>query len=784
MKKNLLNTRIVNYLFVIIIFLEFGCKKNLSDLQTASYPNLANVWVNGFASDEAYAAFGGSDVKAFQVDSQVTYTNSSASMRFAVPDPNSPNGSYAGGVYYSKTGRNLSGYNALSFYIKSSGSDTIGVVGFGNDLGASQYQVSLNNLLVNTNWKQVIIPIPDPSKLKVESGLFYYSASPNGGRGYTFWIDQMQFVNIPNLANLTGSILNGANDSIPYGITGNSTAITNFQATVNLPTGVNETVNITPYYLNFSSSNSGVASVSATGLVNILSGGSATITATLGSKAALGSLKINSIGSLAPPPAPTKDAANVLSLLTSVYKNVPVDYWNGYWQPYQITTSSVAKAGNDTIIQYSNLNFVGAQLTSPTQNISTFRSFHMDIYTPDKIAANSSLQIELLDFGPSGVPGSGNVSGTITIPASALASNKWISIDTLISAFTGLSTRAHFGQLILVGNNLPDVWIDNVYFWRYPPVPTVAAPIPKQAAANVLSIFSDSYTNVAGTNFFPNWGQQTVVTQIPIAGNNTLRYAGLNYEGTQLAANQNVSSYGFLHVDYYSTNSNSLQVNLISPGPVQTAYTLPVPTNGWNSVDIPLSAFSPVDLTNVFQLMFVGDGNDVYLDNIFFWKIPLVPTVAAPTPTYPAANAISVFSSAYTPALPNINYFPNWGQSTVVSQVSIAGNNTLLYTNLNYEGTQLDPNNATINVSAMNYLHVDYYSGNSTALQVFLISPNPTIQKAYTLSVPTASGWNSVDIPLSAFTSDPANKVDLTNVFQMMFVGNGTVYLNNIVFHK
>ena len=408
----------------------------------------------------------------------------------------------------------------------------------------------------------------------------------------------------------------------------------------------------------------------------------------------------------------------------------------------------------------------------------------MDIYTPDKIAANSSLQIELLDFGPSGVPGSGNVSGTITIPASALASNKWISIDTLISAFTGLSTRAHFGQLILVGNNLPDVWIDNVYFWRYPPVPTVAAPIPKQAAANVLSIFSDSYTNVAGTNFFPNWGQQTVVTQIPIAGNNTLRYAGLNYEGTQLAANQNVSSYGFLHVDYYSTNSNSLQVNLISPGPVQTAYTLPVPTNGWNSVDIPLSAFSPVDLTNVFQLMFVGDGNDVYLDNIFFWKIPLVPTVAAPTPTYPAANAISVFSSAYTPALPNINYFPNWGQSTVVSQVSIAGNNTLLYTNLNYEGTQLDPNNATINVSAMNYLHVDYYSGNSTALQVFLISPNPTIQKAYTLSVPTASGWNSVDIPLSAFTSDPANKVDLTNVFQMMFVGNGTVYLNNIVFHK
>jgi len=771
-------------LLVSLILMGLGCKRTLSELQAPSYPTTANVWMNGFAGDEGYAAFGGSDVKAFQVDSQVTYINSTASMRIAVPDTSSPQGSYAGGVFYSKTGRNLAGYNALSFYIKASQPVTIGVVGFGNDLGASQFQVSLNNLNANSNWKQVIIPIPDPSKLTSEKGLFYYSAAPINGRGYTFWIDQVKFVNISTLATLTGSIQNGLNDSIPYGIAGDSSTINNFQATVNLPTGVNETVSISPYYFTFSSSNVSVATVSATGGVNIVGGGTTTITATLGSKAASGSLKINSIGKLNAPPAPTKDPANVLSLLTSVYHNVPVDYWNGYWQPYQVTTSSVAKAGNDTIIQYSNLNFVGAQLTSPTQNISLYRSFHIDIYTPDKIASNSSLQIQLLDFGASGVPGSGNVTGSITIPASALVSNKWISIDTLLSAFTGLTTKAHFGQIIFVGNNLPDVWIDNVYFWRYPITPTVAAPVPTQASANVLSIFSDSYTNVAGTNFFPNWGQQTVVSQVKIAGNNTLHYAGLNYEGTQLASNQNVSAYGFLHVDYYSTNSNSLQVFLISPGPVQTSYNLTVPTSGWNSADIPLSAFSPVDLTNLMQLMFVGDGNDVYLDNIFFWKIPPVPAVAAPTPTYPASKVVSIFSNAYTPALPNINYFPNWGQSTVVTQVPISGNNTLLYTNLNYQGTQLDPNNAGVNVSAMSYLHVDYYSANSTALQVFLISPNPTTQKSYTLSVPTASGWNSADIPLTAFTSDPANKVDLTNVFQLMFVGNGNIYLNNIVFHQ
>jgi hypothetical protein len=136
----------------------------------------------------------------------------------------------------------------------------------------------------------------------------------------------------------------------------------------------------------------------------------------------------------------------------------------------------------------------------------------------------------------------------------------------------------------------------------------------------VISVFSDAYQNVGGTNFSPNWGQSTVVSQVSIGGNATLLYTGLNYQGIELGSRQNVSSYGFLHLDYYSANATALQVFLISPGPVETAYSLPVPTGtGWRSVDIPLSAFAPVALTNVIQLKFVGNGN-VYLDNILFRK--------------------------------------------------------------------------------------------------------------------------------------------------------------------
>jgi hypothetical protein len=232
-----------------------------------------------------------------------------------------------------------------------------------------------------------------------------------------------------------------------------------------------------------------------------------------------------------------------------------------------------------------------------------------------------------------------------------------------------------------------------------------------------------------------------------------------------------------LHLDYYSTTSTSLNVFLISSGPVEKSVVLTVPTSsGWNSIDIPLSSFAPVALNNLIQLKFEGNG-DVYLDNIYFFKnaiLPIIPESAAPSPTYPAGNVISLFSNAYT-NVAGTNLNPGWGQATVVSQPLIAGNTTLLYTGLNYQGMELG---SSQNVTGMEFFHLDYYSMNSTSLMVFLISPGP-VEKSFTLTVPTSNGWNSLDIPLSSFSP-----VALNNIFQLKFEGNGTIYLDNILFRK
>ncbi|HRF40526.1 MAG TPA: hypothetical protein PK198_17160, partial [Saprospiraceae bacterium] len=186
-----------------LLLTAWACERDVADLEPAAYPTNPNVFIDGFSAGLNYGAFGSSVPTAFQVDNEVTYNQSRASMRFEVPDVNDPRGAYAGGVFFTSTGRDLSGYDALSFWAKASQPANIDVLGFGNDFGESRYQVSLSGVGVNTNWKKYIIPIPDPSKLKTERGMFFYSEGPENDRGYTFWIDEVKFEKLGAVAHPT-----------------------------------------------------------------------------------------------------------------------------------------------------------------------------------------------------------------------------------------------------------------------------------------------------------------------------------------------------------------------------------------------------------------------------------------------------------------------------------------------------------------------------------------------------------------------------------------------------
>jgi len=95
--------------------------------------------------------------------------------------------------------------------------------------------------------------------------------------------------------------------------------------------------------------------------------------------------------------------------------------------------------------------------------------------------------------------------------------------------------------------------------------PLDAAPAPPvRAASDVISIFSGAYTNVAGTDFNPNWGQSTISTIVDIAGNPTIKYSNLNYQGTQFGSTVNASTFTFLHIDLWTLDATSVSVFPIS----------------------------------------------------------------------------------------------------------------------------------------------------------------------------------------------------------------------------
>jgi hypothetical protein len=157
------------------------------------------------------------------------------------------------------------------------------------------------------------------------------------------------------------------------------------------------------------------------------------------------------------------------------------------------------------------------------------------------------------------------------------------------------------------------------------PVPNVCAPVPTQAEADVISVFSDAYAVNVVNNTDPNWGQNTDASVIQIGPDsdcNTLQYLGLNYQGLEYDSSD-VSTMDYVHLDYFTYDSTDIRFSLISPGaenPYDIGTELGITTGQWVSVDIPLTHFTAPDLANVFQFKTEGNG-DVFLDNLYFWSI-------------------------------------------------------------------------------------------------------------------------------------------------------------------
>ena len=348
------------------------------------------------------------------------------------------------------------------------------------------------------------------------------------------------------------------------------------------------------------------------------------------------------------------------------------------------------------------------------------------------------------------------VSATTTDPAASYIINQAAAVPgtatVIVTAEDGLTSLTY-----------------SVNFTMAAGFPTVAPPEPTQYSEDVISIYSDYYGNVPGTNFNPFWGQQTIVTvDYLVDGVNTLRYQNLNYQGTEFA-NQDVSAYEFLHVDFWTGNSTDLGIYLISPG-AETEHVFTITPGEWVSEDIRLTQFvPPVNLANVFQFKVEGNG-DIWFANLYFWKEP---TPMGSDATLADLKVGGVTVPGFAPLTENYVYGLLEG-TTVPPQITSATTSDF---NASYVITQASavPGTATVLVTAQNGINTKTYSVNFAIAYPNSLPPLPTEAQSSVISMFSDSYTN---VPVDTWLT-PWSQGILDNV---SILGNPVKKYSNVNF--
>lgn len=224
-------------------------------------------------------------------------------------------------------------------------------------------------------------------------------------------------------------------------------------------------------------------------------------------------------------PDPTIDPANVISMFSGVYTDVPVDTWQTVWS--QGVLNDIQIDNNDTK-QYVDLNFVGVETTGPNiLDVSGMNFFHLDFWTPNMTV----FRVKLVDFGADGSFGGGDDSEHEIIFDNP-QKNTWISYTIPMADFAGLASQSHMAQLIFSGMPVGEgvAYIDNVFYSNDAPSsvnelqPFSFELFPNPARDN-LTITSDE--KIDRLEVCNNLGI-VVQSQTPVSGNISLNTAELS----------------------------------------------------------------------------------------------------------------------------------------------------------------------------------------------------------------------------------------------------------------
>ena len=206
-----------------------------------------------------------------------------------------------------------------------------------------------------------------------------------------------------------------------------------------------------------------------------------------------------------------------------------------------------------------------------------------------------------------------------------------------------------------------------------PPLTTPAPNPPARNPWDVVSLYSDAYTNIPSAV----WVGASTLTDELLGGNPTKKMSNFIVEFIN-SAPINVSEMTMLHMDIYALDVTAFNIWLLNNGDRRAQISTPI--NGWRSIDIPMSTYSSqgLNLTGLIQLKFEGlsgPGTTAYVDNVYYYRPATLPPATVGAFSVPAKN-VGDANFTITPPTSN-NSSPFTYSSTNTSVATIVGGNQI-----------------------------------------------------------------------------------------------------------
>lgn len=371
---------------------------------------------------------------------------------------------------------------------------------------------------------------------------------------------------------------------------------------------------------------------------------------------------------------------------------VEVPLKKGMWNSVDLPKSAFTGMSWNSLIQ---LKFDGQGGVSPSDIYLDNIYFWKPAASAGTDATLSDLQVngaKLPGFTPSAFTYSLGLPGGSAVPTITLAKTS----DTLAKVTTITQATAIPGDatvLVTAANGTTKSTYKISFFYNSP---VVGAPIP--GATKVISLYSDSYTNVKVDTWNTSWSQ-AAFEEVTIAGNKTYKYTNLGFNGIETTSNPiDATAMKFLHMDVWTPNISPLNVKLVSflgdgfggaKGDSESNLNATLIPYQWNQIKIPLADFTAAGLKSLADLnQFIltstpfGSGT-LFVDNVYFSDgvTSVVELDAAQQAIYPnpvtSNGTLTVSDQIVEVAIYSLN-----GQKVLTSnatQVNINGMNSGIY---------------------------------------------------------------------------------------------------------